>query len=722
MNDLSANPPVSNTGESYRLAPSDGERSRTLDLNQLRLMLWRQRKLIGFLTIAAVLIGLAITLFMNPRYSSEATVVIENQGLQVVEGGDVNPVVSSAETMRYFATQQRIIQSGSLALAVVDELNLTGSERFMDEVGVPELPGSIEETVAANAKKLAAANYLRENVQMEMDGASRVATISFTAGDPILAAQITNGYVTSYIIENVRGGTDANQFAREALEQQVAEKEAELAEVERRALVYARNNDLIDTSDGENQTSVTGASLSQANQSLGEAQRDRIVAQERYQAARSGDPLSMPEARNNATIQSLFAARAEALATLTQLRERYVDSAPEVRQAQARVDTLDRQLNDAASQLRESLRKEFVAAREVENQIASRRADLSGQALSEQSRRLEFNMLTREAENLREQLSQLRLRLSQVNTAGDTATNNVALLDSASVPVLPSSPNLPLNLLASLIVGLGVAGGLAFVREAFDRTIYTPADMEQLTGVPVLGTTPTSDMDDPDVLTDLHSELNEAYFSIRTALDYTTGGKQKKVIQITSTRSAEGKSTTSYSLARDFARVGRRTLLVDTDFRKPQLHKMHGLDNRQGLVDLVNGRATLPELRQSTDIDGLDFLSLGAIPDNPSQLISSGQLSAAVNEFKNTYDVVILDSAPVLGLADAPGIGAIADFSVFVIQSGRSNARQVDGALRRMRETGSKLVGAVLTQFDAKRTGQGEDYYYYYAYNRDGDS
>ena len=716
------------SGESHPPAtdanPAEGA---GLSLTALRTMIWRQKRLVIVLACVALLAGLVFTLLKTPQYSASATVVIENQSINVSSDDPLNSPIANAETRRYLETQVEIVGSRKLALVVVDALGLAGNEKFLSIYGLDELPAVLNEGEADTARRLAAAQILRSNVRMDIPAQSRVASISFTTADPILAAQIANGYAASFVSENVRSDSDTNAYARGVLEQQIAETRAKLQEVERTALVYARNNGLVDADGGVSAggstsdaplsgQSITTASLQQINQGYVQAQQARILAEQRWNAARSGNPLSLPEARDSAVIQQLLGQRAAAQAELDQRRQRYVDSAPEVQQARARLEAVERELNEAGANLRDSIRRDFVTAREQERQLAATRAQYANDTLEEQGRRVEFNLLGREAQQLRETLSGLQTRLGSVNRASDVQANNISILDQARPSPIPSSPNLPMNMLMSLIIGLFVGGGLAVLREAFDDTLYSPEEAERKLGLPLLGSTPYLADVDSSEMDDLHSDINEAYYAIRSSVDFATGGKRKKVIQVTSCRPAEGKSTTSVALARDFARIGRRTLLVDADLRKPQLHKSLGTSSDRGLVNAVMNEASLADVTQSMPQAGLDFIPLGTLPPNPSQLLASDALRETLVRMHDAYDVVIVDSAPVMGLADAPTLSGMVDHTLLVLEAGRIKSGQARQAVRRLRESGANMAGVVLTKYDQSKGGD-DDYYYYYSYS-----
>lgn len=727
MNEQSAINGDAPRGLDRYIAPDDGPAWSGISLGEIKAMAWRQRRMLVVLSIAALIIGLIITLLMTPIYQSSATVRIDNESLKITEGQDVNPVISAFDTDRYLNTQKQIVESRSMALTVAERLNLLRDDNFITDMKAEPPAADLDARQRAAQRRAIVVGLLQSNVEMAIPQQTRVTSISFTSPDSTLAAQVANEYAEAFRDQNVTGRSDANEYARGILQDQVAQLQAELAETETAAVDYARRNRLIDTGrtgatddeDGGSQPapSITTANLIQLNQNFIDARAARILAEQRWNAARGTNPLDLPEARNNTAIQSLLTRKATAVAELEQLRERYLDGYPEIERAEANVQALEGQIQRAGQSLRNSIRSEYEVARAQEQRLESARQQLADETLSEQDRRVQLNILSRDADNQRDQLAELQRRLSQLDATADVDANNIALLDPAVASGVPVSPNLPRNLLVSLVLGLLIGGGLAVVREAVDDTLYSPEDAERKLGLPLLGTTPLVDETDQESLEDPHSALNEAYYSIRAAIDYATAGDRHKVIQITSGQPSEGKSTTALALARDFARIGRRVLLIDGDLRNPSLHRLLGEKNKIGMMDVLMNRVTMDEAIRPAGNDGLHVMTLGPIPPNPVQILSGNLVPDLLDKLRDAYDVVLVDSAPVMGLADAPMLSRLADFTVLIAEAGRAHYGQARAAVRRLNETGATIVGIVMTKFDFRDAGYSYDYHYsYYAY------
>jgi capsular exopolysaccharide synthesis family protein len=197
--------------------------------------------------------------------------------------------------------------------------------------------------------------------------------------------------------------------------------------------------------------------------------------------------------------------------------------------------------------------------------------------------------------------------------------------------------------------------------------------------------------------------VSEAYQAIRASVDLSTGQGTPKTLMITSSRAGEGKSTTALAMARDAAASGRKVLLVDGDMRRPSLHLLLNRDKEPGLSTFLTKQVSADSVIVDTDTPGLSFMPAGPKPPNPAELISGGGIRALLNYLSKSYDQIIIDTPPVLGLADAPRMSSVVDATMFVIEANRSQRGAIDGALRRLAAARARIIGAALVKFDARK-------------------
>jgi capsular exopolysaccharide synthesis family protein len=261
---------------------------------------------------------------------------------------------------------------------------------------------------------------------------------------------------------------------------------------------------------------------------------------------------------------------------------------------------------------------------------------------------------------------------------------------------------------------LALVAMAAFLLERFDVSVKVPEDIEKRLQLALLGTVPKVPKDQMamNVIQDPRSVLSEAYYSIRTALQFSTQAGVPASLLITSARPHEGKSTTSVSVARAFARIGMRVLLIDGDMRDPSLHKLLGRDNTVGLSNILSGGVVPAPAVQDTDQENLRFLACGPRPPNPAELLSGDKLRTFVEAARDQFDLIVIDGPPVLGLADAPLLASWVLGTVLVVEAGVTKRELAKMAIRRLRVGRGHIVGAILNKFDIRKAGYTYGYIY----------
>lgn len=419
-------------------------------------------------------------------------------------------------------------------------------------------------------------------------------------------------------------------------------------------------------------------------------------------------------------VQGLTEERAKLNADLAVLRQRYNDDFPAIADIRSRLSLIDQQIERTGADVKASIRGQFQVARQQEEAMQRELGAVTSDALVEQDKKIEFTSLEREAVALREQLKSLLDRFNQITAASNLQASSITPLDTATVPGSPIAPSLPRNLMIALVLGFGLAAGLALVREIFVDQFRRGEDIEDRLGITFLGLTPFVKSDDLESEeANQFSTLMEAYAAIRSTIDYAVPRKGA-VIQFTSSQASEGKSTTSLILAQLFARLGRRTLLIDADLRKPSVHALLDIERPSaGLAEVLLGHVHFDDAKIDTVCDNLSILSVARIPPNPIELVSSSQFRGLIDACRSEYSLVIIDSSPMLGLADAAEIAKIVDATVFVIEANRTSLAQARTAVNRLQAVGANIIGSVLTKYRALEAGS--DYSYQYQYYQYGE-
>lgn len=698
---------------------------QAIDLRALWSALYRNRYLVAGIVASALLLGIAATLLMTRVYRAQASVQIDQEAARVLGTEETATTAAIQDADRFLETQLDVLRSRYLAERVAQDLKLFGSEQFLDAMGLeaPDAPAgtlSIEQT-----QREAVLRTLHRNMSVSLPRNSRIARISFDSPDPVLAAEVANSYARNFVTSNLQRKFDTSSYAREFLSNQLQDAKGRLEASEREMLAYARSARLIDTSNGavdaqqvSGPRSLTTSSLVQLNIAHSAAVAQRVQAQQRWAEASSTPPLALPEVLANSAVQELVQQRAEQMALYQQERQRRREGHPSVQQAAARIAELEDQIARLANNIKSGLRQQYQVALGEEQSLAGNISRLKGETLAEQDRSVRYNILKREADTNRQMYEDLLQRYRQVSAEAGVTSNNIAILDGADVPTKPVSPRPVLNMAAAGMGGLALALLLVFARERFDDAVRSPEDVESKLDAAVLGVIPvTSEGEKPlAALADPRSPLTEAYHALRTSLELSSSGGLPKSLLFTSSQQSEGKSTSAYATARDFARVGKKVVLIDADLRKPSLHHMMDASNAKGLSSLLARASSIEDVVRSDPDGSLDFIAAGPLPPNPAELLAAGPLDNLLAELASRYDLIVVDAPPVMGLSDAPLLASRVGGTVFVVEANRAHRGQAKIALKRLASTQARLLGVALTKFNARAIGYGQDYGYGYRY------
>jgi capsular exopolysaccharide synthesis family protein len=673
-----------------------------------------------FLVLAA-----ALTMMVTPKYTAESNIEIATRSDAVLgEKLDPNSQQISDQYQdedRFLNTQISILTSRSLAERVAQKLNLFSDPRFFAAM-------QMKDNFKTEAERHnAVIGALMDGLKASLPAETRMAQIKFTSTDPKMSADIANAFASEFIQSNLQRRFDSSSYARSFVQQQLEQARARLEQSELDLNNYARQAGLIRARDPNNAdnsnsssgsgSSVTASSLLQLNQAANDAQAKRVAAEALWNAERAQPLLSSPAALASPTVQQLLQHRSDLQAQLQSARDRYLDSHPTVVRLTSELKNTDDQLNRAASQARNSVRVDYLAAQSAESSLRARVHELEGATLHEQDRSVRYNTLAREADTNRSIYDGLLQRYRELNASAGITSSNISVIDQADPPQQPSSPIFALNMAIALVIGTVVAIAVVLLKDQLDDRVRLPEEVPGKVGVNLLGVIPQVKDDDPAAaMLDPKSIISESYSALRSSLLYSTQQGLPHVLLVTSAQPSEGKTTTSYAIARGVALIGKRTLLIDADLRRPSVHRMVGLANKIGISDLLVGEKSIDDALQATDTDNLYVIPSGPVPPSPAELLASPRLASLLKALRDRFDFVVIDSAPVLGLADSPGLSALADGVLLVIEANRARGGQLKAAIRRLRQMKPVILGAILTKFNPEAAGNYYSTYYQYEY------
>ena len=705
-----------------------GSDQPTIDLASYWRLALKYRFVISGCFLGALVIGATVTLLTTPIYTAQATLQIDREAARVLDTEDVVPRENMMQGEEFFQTQYGLIRSRSLAERTIESLGLASSDQALQAMGVdvPEARG----TAAAQASRRRAAVLaaLQDNLSVSPVRGSRLVAIDYDNPNPVVAARIANGFAENFIQSNLDRKFESSSYARQFLEERIAQTKDRLESAERQLVAYAANQQIINVGEPSEGPAAGGATESLAsnnlvalNGSLARTRAERVVAEERWRSASTSDLMTLPEVLEHPSIQRLTEQRAIMDAEYQQKLSLFQADYPEMVRLRAQIEEADNQIRTLAGNIRSSIRSQYEIAANQERSLQAQVRGLEGDVLDLRDRSIQYNILQRELDTTRTLYEALLQRYKEVGVTGGVTANNISIVDSATPPVRPSKPNMLLNMMLAALLGLGLGGLAALVLEALDETLATPDDVEKKLGVSLLGVTPFLEKGETplEALGDIRSGFSEAYYSLRTALQFSTPDGAPSSLLITSARPAEGKSTTAYAVALNLARVGKRVLLVDGDLRNPSMHRVVGVENERGMSNLLSGSADLAGVVRPTSQENLFFIPCGPLPPNPAELWGGDRLRQFLAETRNSFDHVVIDGPPVLGFADSPMLAAAVSGVLFALESRGTRRGQARGALKRLQVGRAHLLGAVLTKFSTKSAAYnygGYDYAYDYHY------
>lgn len=692
-----------------------------IDLRRVASALYRNRFIVGGIMLAALVLGVVVTLSTTPVYRAVGTVQIDSQVSEVLdEDAAAAPVEWDVE--RFLQTQLDVLLSRDMAGKVIDRLGLARDDTFFDRMGIPAPAMAAPGKTMAETRRDIIASSLIGNVDAELPRYSRVVDVSFASPDAKYSATIANAYIDSFIASNLQRKFDSSSYAREYLEGQLDLAKERLEASERQQVDYAQRFGLVDLpepGDRDGSVSLVQTNLAEANSALNRARTARIAAEERYRVARAGSAYAIPDVQDNGYIQGLQREIAAVSAQISSDAERYKGGHPVMIEHREKLAGLQQQLNAALGNARGSLQQEYQAALRNEQRLAAQVSSLRSGTAAEQSQRIQYNILEREAGTNRAMYDALLQRYKEVSASAGVSTNNIQLVDKAAVPGAPFRPNPVLNIALALVAGVLLAAIYTILREFIDDAARTPEDVTDRLRLPFLGTVPKLDKGE-DIVTELEnpkSSSSESFAALRTSLGLLSAEGLKTML-ITSSQQSEGKSLVAYGIARSMARAGQKVLVVDTDMRRPSQHQIFATSREEGLTNILTRQKTWREVLH-TPQENLHLIPTGPLPPSVPELLASSSFEEFRDEVSGLYDVIIFDGPPVLGLADTVLLAQRLQHLVFVTEAGRATHGRAQSAIRRLRENGIQIDGAVLNKFDPRQSGYGYNYGYYYSYGQD---
>jgi capsular exopolysaccharide synthesis family protein len=689
--------------------------------------------------IVAVAAGIALlttlTVFqLTPRYAATSSVAVQTQKTQVVDIQDV--VADMAPDTATMETQASILRSRALAGKLVDKLRLDRDREFNPALGQGGFsilsPGTWFGGDAAPAKddpvkkareRTKVVDRVLQAIEIEVIPRSYVVEIRATSADPAKATAMANNLADLYISDQIEAKYEATRRASGWLEERVAELREQAVAADRAVEIYRVSNGLVGGTSG----GVDSQQLSEINSQLIIARSERAakeaqLAQVRQLVANGGNSLETSGAiLDSPLIQNLRQQESEVVRKLAELQATYGERHPRIINATAELRDLRSKIADEVRKIAASTANEVSVARAREGALAGGLSGLRGRVGASGQAEVRLRELQREADSTKTLYETFLSRYKETREQVDVQTADARIISKADVPVSAAYPRKSLAVGLSLIAGLLAGVALAFALEKLDNAVRGADLVERIGGGSVLSFVPvvSGDYENPeDVIVERpQSMAAESIRTLQGALSLINVDSPPRVIMLTSSVPAEGKTFISTSLARVYAQSGQRVIVLDADMRHPRLHKALALENTEGLVQVLNGKRTLAEVLRQDPKTGIDVLTAGTGAPNPADLLRSQKMEQLLRSLKDSYDIVIVDTPPFIPMTDSQNVARIVDAMILVVRWGETPVQVVTNTIKQIRKIGAPFAGTVLSQVDMDRHalyGYG-DYGYHYS-------
>ena len=721
-----------------------------IDLRELLSVFLRRKGTIILITVLTLLVALVITLMMKPIYRASTTMQISPESAKVLKY-DVEAESTSVNAKDFYQTQFEILKSRSLAKRTIEGMGLESLLRG-DQLTKSFYKESIEylKLIFTGVKNDLSENEFIEQEKLLVDETSQVGEfpledtfiqsltvspvknsqivkLSYDSLDPQLAANIANSIANNYIEMNLERRINSASFAKEFLGSQLADVKSRLEESQVKLNEYARQRGIFKTG-LEETPSLIASKVIQLNKALSDAETRRIELQSEFEQSKGSQGLS--KVLDSPTVQELKKNLVRLQGIYQEKLQIYKPGYPLMVQLQRQMDQISDEISTEAlsikSTIQQAVESNYLAARDSESKLAQELENQKALLLEAREKDIGYNTLFREVETNKSSYSGLLTRLKEVSVAGGVESNNISVLDPAIVPYVKHKPSMRINLVLGLFLGLFLGIAVSFLLEFLDDRVKTTDELERLLGLPLLGMTPMVKGDDPVIhalmtMEQPASAIAESFRSLRTNLLFASREGTPKILTLTSAMPSEGKSSSCMNLATAFAQSNARVLVIDADLRKPTAHKRLKLDNSLGLSNFLTYQAGIEDVVQETLILGVSVVTAGPLSPNPSELLSSERLQELFDLAPDTFDIIIIDAPPVMGLADALVLANRASATILVTAFAQSKKRQIQDAHRRLKQSHANIIGVLFTKVKTGGSygGYNYDYEYYYSYGND---
>ena len=685
-----------------------------------------KRKWWFFSVLAAVLgVSLLIIFLMPPIYMVTVQLqIIQDNPSSILGGSASDPLgalTGSSEIDRFYETQYNILQSRTMAYGIMDALHLQDhpSYKKMQDDNKDDPPEVIRQMYADD---------LLTKMKVDPVKNSFLVNISFRSTHKDLAFKVPQAMQREYLRVCMDTRRQSYSMLEDWLESELLQVGKRLQTSEQAVYENGQKSDFLSMEDAQNpQMNVVVVKYIDVSKLLTTAQADRANKEAQYkQILEKG--ADAPLITGNGLISSLRNQLIDLQTQNSATGTTYGPNYPEYKGQLTKMKDLQQRLTQEINRIETSIKSDYEAATRTENFLRQEYELAKSKVIDMQNGLIEHHILKRDLLTNQTLYDGLLSRVKEASIASTMVSSNVSVVSAAEMPYKPWLPKPLLFIILALFLGSLLGAGTAFFVEYLDSSLKNTEEMEKLCGIPALGVIPmTSSREASDQrnllglvsYTKPTAMISEAFFHVRSSIMLSASDGPPKVITVTSPNPSEGKTVTSSNIAVTLACAGRKSVILDCDLRKPKVHQSLGESNGKGLTNYLTGNATLAEVvRPSSTVPNLYFISAGPTPPNPNDLLNSSSFGKLLQELRQDFDHIILDSPPVVGFADARLLGSKGDGVVLVFRHHSTTREAARLAVQLMAQNNCRILGAVLSMARKDLMGYGAYYQYYHYYHK----
>ena len=721
-------------------------------------LLRRRKGSVALIAAGGLILAILITLPMTPVYTAKAWIEIQEANQNFMNMKDVQQFSSDSGgymLMTDIQTNIRVLQSISLLDRVVGKFKekqapgADGATPVGDRVSAwrraLNLPEDKPEDAREQALKMA-----RSSMKVRAQGQTRIIEVTTDSTDKALAAEFVNVLATEFIDQNMESRWQQTQKTGEWLTRQMDEMKIKLEKSEDQLQEYARRSGLLFT---DEKSSVSEERLKQLQQALSAATAERVAKQSRFEMAKNVSPESLPDVINDAGLRELQSKMTELQRQSAEMKSTYNDKYPKLQKIEPQLQWLSSQfqreraaiLGRIQNENTEALRKETLLRVDYETQARLVRDD--------GEKGVHYGILKREVDSNRRLYESMLQRVKEASLAGAIKASNIRVVDPAQIPRFPSRPSLPINAALGLLAGLFIGVAFVVTTDKANKTFRDPGDIQFYLNLPELGVIPsekaqTGSYAKRQLKAAVHNEkmllgaaggaaaelterieltvhqqknsmLAESFRATLTSILFSgQSGQRPKALVVTSSGPGEGKSTVVSNLATALGEIHQRVLLIDADTRKPRQHEIFGVPNDAGLTTLLLDQrepheVDLEHVILPTRVPGVFILPAGPSVAAVTNLLYSGRMEQYIDMLTSLFDVIMIDTPPMLQIPDARVLSRMCGGVVLVMRTGKTTRDAALAVRQRLQEDGTKILGTILNDWNPKASPGG-----YYGYTQ----